>query len=161
LAWKSGKPYAQDLRDRVFMAADEGVPVRQIAEQLSVSISYVSKVLRRRRLSGERNRHPGLHCFRRSQPGLHTPLSITLRGARPQCCHVPLKLAAYHTAIQEQVKARPDATLAELQAWLLETHKVSASIKLMWETLGQLCLTLKKRPCRGGTEPNGRCPGSY
>jgi transposase len=122
LAWKSGKPYAQDLRDRVFMAADEGIPVGQIAERLSVSISYVSKVLSRRRLTGE-------------------------RAARPQCCHVPRKLAAYHTAIQEQVNARPDASLAELQAWLLETHKVSASIKLMWETLAQLRLTLKKRPC--------------
>jgi transposase len=122
LAWKSGKPYAQDLRDRVFMAADEAIPVGRIAERLSVSISYVSKVLSRRRLTGE-------------------------RAARPQCCHVPPKLAEYRTAIQEQVKSRPDATLAELQAWLLETHKVSASIKLMWETLAQLRLTLKKRPC--------------
>ena len=122
MAWKSGKPYAQDLRDRVLMAADEAIPVGQIAERLSVSISYVSKVLSRRRLTGE-------------------------RAARPQRCHVPRKLTPYHTAIQEQVKARPDATLAELRAWLLETHKVSASIKLIWETLAQLRLTLKKRPC--------------
>jgi hypothetical protein len=49
MAWKSGKPYTQDLRDRVFMAADEAIPVGQIAERLSVSISYVSKVLSRRR----------------------------------------------------------------------------------------------------------------
>jgi DDE superfamily endonuclease len=42
------------------------------------------------------------------------------------------------------VKARPDATLEELRTWLLETHKVSASTTLMWETLGQLRLTLKK-----------------
>ena len=31
-----------------------------------------------------RHRHPGLNCFRRSQPGLHTPLStlrVTPRGA--------------------------------------------------------------------------------
>ena len=139
MAWKSGKPYAQDLRDRVFLAADEAIPVGQIAERLSVSISYVSKVLSRRRLTGE-------------------------RAARPQRCHVPRKLAPYHTAIQEQVKARPDATLEELRTWLLETHKVSASIKLIWETLAQLRLTLKKRPCtrRSRTdrtlprpEPNG------
>ena len=49
MAWKSGKPYAQDLRDRVFLAADDAIPVGQIAERLSVSISYVSKVLSRRR----------------------------------------------------------------------------------------------------------------
>ena len=134
MAWKNGKPYAQDLRDRVFLAADEAIPVGQIAERLSVSISYVSKVLSRHRLTGE-------------------------RAARPQRCHLPRKLAPYHTAIQAQVKARPDATLEELRTWLLETHKVSASIKLIWETLGQLRLTLKKDPARGGAEPTGRCPG--
>lgn len=112
MAWKSGKAYAQDLRDRVFMASDEGIPVGQIAERLSVSIAYVSKVLSRRRSTSERT-------------------------ARPQCCHMPRKLAPYHAAIQEQMKARPDATLAELRTWLLETHKVSASIKLIWETLVQ------------------------
>jgi transposase len=74
---------------------------------------------------------------------------------------VPRKLAAYHTAIREQVKARPDATLQELRAWLLETQKVSASIKLIWETLAQLRLTLKKDPARGGAEPSGRCPGPH
>jgi transposase len=118
------------------MAADEAIAVGKIAERLSVSISYVSKVLSRRRLTGE-------------------------RAARPQCCHVPPKLAPYHTAIQEQVKARPDTTLAELRTWLLETHKVSASIKLMWETLVQLRLTLKKDPARCGAEPSGRRPGPH
>jgi transposase len=73
---------------------------------------------------------------------------------------VPRKLARYHTVIQEQVKARPDATLKELRTWLLETHEVSASIKLIWKTLAQLRLTLKKDPARGGAEPIGRCPGS-
>jgi transposase len=122
MGWRRGKPYAQDLRDRVFRAADEAIPVGQIAERLSVSISYVSKVLSRRRLTGE-------------------------TAAKPQCCHVPRKLAPYHIAIQEQVKTRPDATLEELRAWLVQTHKVSASIKLIWEALAQLGLTLKKRPC--------------
>ena len=44
-----------------------------------------------------RHRHPGLHCFRRSQPGLHTPLStlrVTPRGAtcmtRGRCGSLPL-----------------------------------------------------------------------
>jgi transposase len=101
------------------MAADDALPVGQIAERLSVSISYVSKVLSRRRLTGE-------------------------RAARPQRCHVPRKLPPDHTAIQEPVKARPDATLKELRAWLLETHKISASIKLIWEIVAQLRLTPKK-----------------
>jgi transposase len=87
-----------------------------------VSSSYVSKVLIRRRRTGE-------------------------TSARPQCCHVPAKLSHYHAAIREQVAAKPDATLAELRTWLAQTHQVSVSVTLMWETLAQLRLTLKKRPC--------------
>jgi hypothetical protein len=33
------------------------------------------------------------------------------------------------------VSRRPDATIAELRAWLLATHKISASIGLMNKTL--------------------------
>jgi transposase len=106
----------------VFAAADAGLPVGRIAEMLFVSISYVSKVLGRRRRTGE----------------------IT---ALPQRCHVPRKLTDHVAAIEEQVKARPDATIAELRSWLLETHKVSASKTLVWETLTDLNLTRKKRPC--------------
>jgi len=94
-------------------------PVGRIAEALFVSISYVSKVLGRRRSTGETT-------------------------ARPQRCHVPRKLANYFTAIREQVAARPDATLEELRQWLRETHEVSVSLTLLWETLAHLKLTLKK-----------------
>ena len=132
MAWKRGKAYAQDLRDRVFMAADGSHPVGHIAATLSVSISYVSKVLSRRRLTGE-------------------------IAARPQRCHVPRKLAEYDSAIREQLKGHPDATLAELRTWLRQTHKVCASITLIAETLVQLQLTLKKRPC---TQPSRAVPTS-
>jgi transposase len=64
MPWKRGKAHAQDLRERVFAAFDEGLRVGQIAEALFVSVSYVSKVLGRRRLTGETT-------------------------ARPQRCHVP------------------------------------------------------------------------
>jgi hypothetical protein len=47
MAWKRGRAYAQDLRDRVFMAADAASSVGRIAAALSVSISYVYKVLSR------------------------------------------------------------------------------------------------------------------
>jgi transposase len=72
VVWKNGKPYAQDLRDRVFLAAvataDEAIPVGQIAERLSVSISYVSKVLSRHRLTGERAARPQ-RCHLAAQTG--------------------------------------------------------------------------------------------
>jgi hypothetical protein len=67
MLWQRGRAYSQDLRDRVFAAADAGTPVGQIADMLLVSGSYVSKVLIRRCQTGE-------------------------TAARPQCCHVPAKL---------------------------------------------------------------------
>jgi len=122
MLFRQGKAYSQDLRERVFAAADDGGRVGQIARLLRVSVSYVSKVLSRRRESGETT-------------------------ARPQRCHVVPKLAALYGALRERVAARPDATLAELRAWLLETHAVSVSDALLCKTLGELGLTLKKSPC--------------
>jgi transposase len=118
MLWRRGKSYSQDLRERVFAAADESEPVGRIATMLRVSVSYVSKVLSRRRLTGQTQ-------------------------ARPQRCHVVPKLSGLYPAIEAQVSRRPDATIAELCAWLLETHKVSASAGLMNKTLAVLDLTFK------------------
>ena len=126
MAWRRGKSYSQDLRDRVFAAADDGEPVGRIATMLRVSVSYVSKVLSRRRLTGQTQ-------------------------ARPQRCHMAPKLAGLHVAILTQVSSRPDATIAELRAWLLATHQVSASTGLINKTLAALDLTFKKNP---STPPN-------
>jgi transposase len=119
MLWQRGKAYSQDLRGRVLAAADDGEPVGRIATLLRVSVSYVSKVLSRRQRTGQTT-------------------------ALPQRCHLPRKLAALQGAIEDQVTSRPDATIAELRAWLSETHKVSASTGLMWKTLAALDLTLKK-----------------
>lgn len=119
---RQGKAYSQDLRERVFASADDGLGVCQIATLLRVSPSYVSKVLARRRLSG-----------------------VTI--ALPQRCHVEPKLTAVKSDIQAQVAAQPDATIEELRAWLRQVHKVSASTGLVWKTLAALGLTVKKRSC--------------
>jgi transposase len=128
MLWRRGKPYSQDLRERVFAAADDGEPVGRIATMLRVSVSYVSKVLSRRRLTGQTE-------------------------ARSQRCPVVPKLSELYPAILAQVTSRPDATIAELRAWLLETHKVSASAGLMNKTLAALDLTFKKNP---STPPSKR-----
>ena len=117
-----GKPYSQDLRERVFALCDAGDGVGEIAQALCVSASYVSKVLSRWRKTGE-------------------------RAARPQRCHLPPKLLDLHEAIRAEVVARPDATLAELRRWLEQTHQASASDALMHATLVRLGLTRKKRLC--------------
>jgi transposase len=119
MLWQRGKAYSQDLRERVLVAADDGLPVGRIAALFRVSVSYVSKVLSRRDRTGRRT-------------------------ALPQRGHLLPKLAALHDAIRTQVTARPDATLAELCTWLSQTHQVSASSGLMWKTLDALELTYKK-----------------
>jgi transposase len=128
MLWQRGKPYSQDLRERVFAASDDGEPVGRIAIRLRVSVSYVSKVLSRRRATGQTT-------------------------ARPQRSHIVPKLRSLHSAIREQVNSRPDATIAELRAWLLATHKVSASTGSMSKTLAALDLTFKKSP---STPPSKR-----
>jgi transposase len=130
MLFRRGKSYSQDLRERVFAAADAGEAVGQIARMLQVSVSYVSKVLSRRRDTGETK-------------------------ARPQRCHMVPKLAELYNVIRAQVALRPDATLAELRAWLLATHGVSASEALLCTTLAQLDLTLKKSRC---AQPNRIVP---
>jgi transposase len=135
MLWQRGKSYSQDLRERVFAAADDGEPVGQIARLLRVSVSYVSKVLSRRQRTGQTQ-------------GL------------PQRGHVPPKLTDLHGAIETQVTARPDATIEELRAWLPKTHQVSASTGLMWKTLAALGLTLKS-PSSGRAKTSGRRQGAH
>jgi transposase len=120
MLWRRGKTYSQDLRERVFAEADDGEAVGEIAALLRVSGSYVSKVLSRRRLTGETT-------------------------ARPQRCQLQPKLAPFYDAIRAQVQEHPDATISELQRWLQQTHHVSASNGLICETLAMLGLTRKKR----------------
>ena len=122
MLWERGKAYSQDLRERVFAEAGDGAEVGEIATILRVSVSYVSKVLDRRRRTGETT-------------------------ARPQRCQLKPKLAALYEAIREWVKEHPDATIGEVQVWLRQTHQVSASSGLICETLALLGLTRKKSRC--------------
>ena len=103
MLWQRSRAYAQDLRERVFAASDANLPIGRIAAMLFVSVSYVSKVLGRRRKTGETT-------------------------ARPQRCHVPRELTEQFDAIRAQVATHLDATLEDLRAWLKETHQVTASV---------------------------------
>jgi transposase len=122
MLWKRGKAYSQDLRERVLAEADDGAEVGEIATILRVSVSYVSKVLDRRRRTGE-------------------------TAARPQRCQLKPKLAALYEEIAAWVNEHPDATIGELQVWLRQTHQISASSGLICETLALLGLTRKKSHC--------------
>ena len=119
MVWKSGQSYSTDLRSRVLAAIDGGSAAKAVAELFQVSVSYIYKALARRAATGEIE-------------------------ARPQRNRQELKLAAHHDAIAAEVACRPDVTLEELRAWLLETYQVTASLGLMHKTLARLGLTLKK-----------------
>lgn len=140
MGWRSGQAYSQDLRERVLAAVDGGLRAREVASLFQVSIAYVYKALIRRRRSGE-------------------------TAARPQRNRQTLKLAALHEAILAEVERRPDATLDELRAWLLEAHGTTASSGLMANTLRRLGLTRKKRPAgprsrTGPMSPSAGRPGA-
>lgn len=121
MGWRSGQPYSADLRERVLAAVDEGPKVRQVATLFRVSVSYIYKAVGRRRSTGETEVRAN-----RGRPGR--------------------KLALHEDALVARVRAEPDATLAELQAWLLAEFNVQVSIGCLWNTLDRRELTLKKRP---------------
>lgn len=114
-----GRPYSQDLRDRVMRAVDGGMRVYGMAEVFGVSVSYIYKALIRRRTTGE------------------TSARLLGRGPKP-------KLAGHDDALREKIEATPDATLAELQVWLLGERAVKVSTGCLWNRLERLGLTHKK-----------------
>lgn len=122
--WTSGRAYSQDLRDRVMAAVDAGEAVRAVAPRFGVSVSYIYKALIRRRQSGE-------VCAR------------STRG-RP-----PRKLAAHERAVEAFMRAKQDATLADLRRHLREAHSISVSLGAVWRAVRRLGLTLKKSSPRG------------
>ena len=136
MVWRSGQAYSDDLRGRVLEA--DG-PSRMVAARFGVSVSYVIKARQRRDRHGE-------------------------VSARPQASRTPRLLAGLHDAIAAHVRAHDEATLDELRAWLRETHAMSVSMGLMWNTLARLGLTLKKsrsgRPSKPArTSPRPGRPG--
>jgi transposase len=94
------------------------VEPKAVADAFTVSVSWIYKLQGRRRETGE-------------------------TAARPQRCHVPGKLDAYHDELRAQVTAVPDMTIGELRVWMRQTHGVSVSHAVMWEKLKELALTLK------------------
>jgi transposase len=53
-----GKPYSQDLRERVIAAVDTGTGAYVAAPPFQVSVSYIYKALIRRRKTGEVTARP-------------------------------------------------------------------------------------------------------
>src|SRR5215207_9772604 len=114
-----GRPYSQDLRDRVLSAVDGGMRPADVAELFEVDVSYIYKVLIRRRTTGVTTSLPWA------------------AGARP-------KLREHEDALRRHVSEFADSTLEEIRAWLISEHGVKVSIGCLWNTLERMKLPLKK-----------------
>ena len=114
-----GRPYSQDLRDRVFSLVDEGMMPSEVADLLQVDVSYVYKVLIRRRKTGVTTALPWA------------------AGPRP-------KLKDYEDVLRQHITEFSDTTLEEIRAWLIAEHHVKVSLGCLWNALNRMKLSLKK-----------------
>jgi transposase len=116
--------YSQDLRERVVRACDEGAMSQpEVAAAFGVSLSFITKLLRRRAQTGSVAVLP------------HAGGRRALLQAQDQ-----KQLAAL-------VQAQPDATLAELCQRLKEHDSPKVSKPTMCRALQTLRLVRKKRLC--------------
>ena len=125
------KSFSTDLRERVLAVCEAGEPAQvEVAEELAVSVSFVTKLLRRWREEG-------------------TLLPRRRGGNRP-----PALGRRDLAALRRLVRERPDATLAELRDALRARRGVSVSVATVCRALGEarLRLPLKKSRC---TRPSG------
>lgn len=124
--------YSVDLRERVLSAVEEGTPVYEAARVYRVSVSFIYKLLTRRKKTGQ------------------TSPSAT-KGHRPR------KLAGHHIEkLKRYVDSDNDATLQEIRAWLA-AQGVDVSIGALWSTLERENLVYKKKHSRRRTG-SGRRP---
>ena len=113
--------YSLDLRQRVISAYENGVEtILEVAERFEVSDSFIKKLLRRKRTTGE------------IAPVGH-------RGGQPK------RLSQKHRAwLLKTVLSEPDITLRDLGERLLSAHQIAASVATLSRELRALNLRRKK-----------------
>lgn len=125
-----GKPYSEDVRLGVVQAIEAGQAYDEVADLYDVSVSSVSRFLTRWRRDGN--------------------VSPAKFGG-----YKGFALERHEKQIARWIVARPDITLAELQARLAR-EKVAVSQTAIFRFLRHLGFTFKKKPARGRTRPAGR-----
>lgn len=115
--------YSVDLRQRIVDAVDRQLGTyREIADTFGVHESFIYKLLRQRRETGDLS------------PGPHGG------GANAKLDDAQLHLLA------ELVAEFPDATLQELRQRLKKKKRVKVGVSTVWRGLEKLSLTRKKSP---------------
>ena len=113
--------YSIDLRQKIVSASERRLgSQRALADVFGVSLSFVEKVLRRYRTTGELGPKP------------HGG------GQKPRMD------PAARAFIRQSVHDHPDATLEELCAWLAQTTGVRVSLATMCRVVQRLALPRKK-----------------
>ena len=116
-------PYSTDLRSRVLRDSDAGLASKDVATKYAVSRSWVDRVKQRRREHGEVG------------PRVQTKFRRRVLDADQE------------DRLGMLIRARPDATLAELRVALPTT----AALSTLWRAIDRLGLTLKKNGTRRRT----------
>jgi len=117
-------PYPKELRVRVVAAVEEGrFAIPAIARLFQVGVTFIKK-----RLKGHR---------------AGAPLDPR-HGGGP----TPVLQEQETTLLRQEIQARPDATLAELQQVLADTCQVRVSLATISRRLQVLHLPRKKKPHR-------------
>ena len=115
------KAYALDLRERVVAACQAGGKQEAVADQFSVSLSFVAKLLRRHRTRGSAAALP---------PG---------RGPVPRLAGPAL------AQLSACLRQTPDATLDELRIWLAAVGGPAMSQSALGRAVQALDWRRKKR----------------
>ncbi len=126
-----GKPYSDDLRERVIAAIEAGHTREEVAELFNMALSTVGGFIKRKRETGSvsPDKFGGYKTF---------------------------SLEPHADLVKELVAEQPDSTLAELQVRLAK-EKVEVSQSAISRFLHHIKLTFKKRVY---TQPNKIDPTS-
>ena len=113
--------YSTDLREKIVRAYDEGLgSQRQIADLFGVSRSFVEKLLRRRRTTGD-------------------IAALPHGGGRTALCQ-----QKEHNLVRRLIEKQPDATLDELCEAIQDKRRLRVSRPTMSRLLRRLDLPRKK-----------------
>lgn len=123
--------YSIDLRERVLPDSDAGMKSKALAEKYRVSESWVRKVRKRWRETGQ-------------------------MGPRQQRISHATKLDNHQEHLQKLVEEKPDATLQEL----CDQLPVKVSPATMSRALARLKLTFKKKYCMPKSSTGRMCMSS-
>lgn len=119
-----GRPYSEDLRERIVAAVEAGHSRRAAARMFAVSPSCAVKLIRRWRETGS------------VKPG-------KTGGSKGS------KLEPHAEWLLAAIQEAPDLTLGEIQARLRTEREASVSIGAIWNFFDRRDISFKKNRARG------------